>query len=1190
MDGKSSRPKTKSATFPRDKQRLIARYLPLVIAILVLASLVSAPAGAMYTKVGQAIPSPQTSSDPEGLSPAGMDSDWNVLYHAGTGQARFLSTFSGRSIPQPRQLSATATPEQAARSFLGGVGALFGLQDQAAELTLMGVSSDQARHSFVRFQQNYQGLPVMGGELIVQLDQAQNVRSVSGEVMPALQVETVPVVSAEAAEETAVDAIAKEYRLSHNEELAGKWLASPPELWVYQPDLLGAPGLREARLVWRTTVSAQTAGGAALPVRELVLVDAKWNSVALHFSQLDTALYREIYDNTGVSGVLPGAGLPVRVEGGAATGILDVDNAYDYTGFTYDFYHTQHARDSIDNRGMKLISTVHYCPSGGVCPYENAFWNGSQMVFGDGYASADDVVGHELTHGVTENESGLYYYMQSGAINEAFSDIWGEFIDQSYTNGLDTDAPAMRWLIGEDLPGGAIRDMKNPPAFNQPDRGLSSLYHCDTSDDGGVHINSGVIDKAAYLLTDGDTFNGITVNSIGMAKVAQIFYGVQAHMLTSAADFPDLATALVTTCDGLWGVNGITSADCQEVRNALAAVELDRLPACAYSEAPSCEAGSFSADFNGSAPGWSNVVGQWQVDANYLYTQGSDDLPVSIAYAANFTSFDLQATMRRTGNDDSGNGVLVRGMTNPLTDNNWYQGYLFEYARNGQFSVWRLDHGVRVSLLPWTYSAAINTGTSWNTLRVVAGGNTFKFYINNYLVWTGVDNTYSMGQIGFRMYKPSGSLGDLLEVDALDLDTGGVGTIPVDLFNDSLEDPTTGNWTWAGAWHYPQSNNAYSEDPHYATSGAYNFWGEDLSSASDHTIHMTRTVTLPAGKPIYMSFQHAYQFEGQTTHIDGGVVEYSRNEGPWTDAGPLFIANGYNGILSSSPGSPLIGRSAFTGLSYGMYSSRLNLTSLGGGAVRFRFRIGTDNTNGDRGWFIDDVSIYTCEAPVSQMFFPMISHGTSTATAFHSAFNGYDTSGWQVHSGAWTPTPITYAITGLTSGSATTSYTQDFKNFIFEARMKRFAKCTSCANRLLFRGVPLPLDAANDWYNTYAFQYTTDGLFSFYKRLVGGAWTPVVPWTSSTAILQGNSWNILKVKANGSRLDFYINGTWIWTGSDASLSSGRVGLGMFSSDGWDRLDVDWAQLYPIGLLPSFDPPGFAPQIAPLIGGSVNQAP
>ncbi len=151
--------------------------------------------------------------------------------------------------------------------------------------------------------------------------------------------------------------------------------------------------------------------------------------------------------------LLPGT--LVRPEGGAATSDVDTDNAYDLSGVAYDYFFTNHGRDSFDNLGGTIVSTVHYR-----LDYQNAFWNGEQLVYGDDYASADDVVGHELTHAVTERSANLLYYMQSGALNESFSDIFGETIDLE--DGLGDDSVGVRWLMGEDLPIDAIREHDGP--------------------------------------------------------------------------------------------------------------------------------------------------------------------------------------------------------------------------------------------------------------------------------------------------------------------------------------------------------------------------------------------------------------------------------------------------------------------------------------------------------------------------------------------------------------------------------------------------------------------------------------------------------------------------------------------------------------------------------------------------------
>ena len=145
-------------------------------------------------------------------------------------------------------------------------------------------------------------------------------------------------------------------------------------------------------------------------LREYIWVDALNSTVLLSFSQLTDAKSRQVYDATSTA-TLPGT--LKRSEGEAAIGDADVDNAYDFAGDTYDYFFATHGRDSFDGTGAAIIQTVDYCPSPGNCPYANAFWNGSQMVYGDGYASADDVVGHELVHAVTQNSADLFYYMES---------------------------------------------------------------------------------------------------------------------------------------------------------------------------------------------------------------------------------------------------------------------------------------------------------------------------------------------------------------------------------------------------------------------------------------------------------------------------------------------------------------------------------------------------------------------------------------------------------------------------------------------------------------------------------------------------------------------------------------------------------------------------------------------------------
>src|SRR4029079_19348039 len=171
-------------------------------------------------------------------------------------------------------------------------------------------------------------------------------------------------------------------------------------------------------------------------------------------------------------------------------------------------------------------------PAGGGCPYANAFWNGLQMYYGTGFAVADDVVGHEMTHAVTERTSNLIYWGQSGAMNESISDIMGEIVDHQNVTPSDSTQPTP-WSLGEDIPGfpNGIRNVQNPPAFNDPDRTGSALYvkeSCVSSvncynDEDGVHSNSGVGNKTFFLASQGGSFNGQSITGIdaGAANLAK---------------------------------------------------------------------------------------------------------------------------------------------------------------------------------------------------------------------------------------------------------------------------------------------------------------------------------------------------------------------------------------------------------------------------------------------------------------------------------------------------------------------------------------------------------------------------------------------------------------------------------------------------------------------------------------------
>ncbi len=287
---------------------------------------------------------------------------------------------------------------------------------------------------------------------------------------------------------------------------------------------------------------------------------------------------RIIYDaKNGTS--LPGT--IVRKEGDPATTDVAVNEAYDGSGATYDLFKNFYQRNSIDNNGMRLDSTVHYQKG-----YDNAFWDGEQMVYGDGdenlpvserlfnrFTIAIDVIGHELTHGVTQFEAKLVYSQQPGALNESMSDVFGSLVKQ-YTLGQTADQAD--WIIGAGLLTGnvngvGIRSMKEPgtayddPVLGKdPQPGHMKDYVNTVSDNGGVHINSGIPNRAFYA-------TAMEIGGNAWLKAGQIWYVTLRDKLTSSSKFQDCANLTYQTAADLFGAGSLEQ---QAVKNGWAAVGL----------------------------------------------------------------------------------------------------------------------------------------------------------------------------------------------------------------------------------------------------------------------------------------------------------------------------------------------------------------------------------------------------------------------------------------------------------------------------------------------------------------------------------------------------------------------------------------------------------------------------------------
>ncbi|MEU8586960.1 M4 family metallopeptidase [Streptomyces sp. NPDC048664] len=256
---------------------------------------------------------------------------------------------------------------------------------------------------------------------------------------------------------------------------------------------------------------------------------------------------RTVYD-AGHRQDLPGE--KVRGEGDEPGQDASVNRAYAGLGATFELYRTVYGRDSIDGRGLPLDASVHYDEN-----YDNAFWNGEQMVFGDGdnevfldFTIPVDVIGHELTHGVTQYTANLTYYGQSGALNESLSDVFGSLIKQY---GLGQSAADSDWLIGAGLlaprvTGTALRSMKEPgTAYDDdvlgkdPQPATMDGYVHTGQDNGGVHINSGIPNHAFYLVAT-------ELGGNAWERAGQIWYDVlTGGRLQPDADFAAFAKLTV---------------------------------------------------------------------------------------------------------------------------------------------------------------------------------------------------------------------------------------------------------------------------------------------------------------------------------------------------------------------------------------------------------------------------------------------------------------------------------------------------------------------------------------------------------------------------------------------------------------------------------------------------------------------
>jgi bacillolysin len=444
-------------------------------------------------------------------------------------------TFFMGAMPYEPSAAVRGNPFATAVEFLAQNKDLYQMQDPSRELSLVRTTSDALGQVHVRLAQQHNGVPVFGRSLYVHLDARGNVIGTNGHYVPGIAVESTAALSSGAASNLAVKAAGT----------AGATVQGQPQLVVYIDDA----GV--AHLTWLVDVVDMT-----VPSRTTYFMAARGGEVVHAIDLLETAKNREIYDagnQENIPGDLVGREGEVPREKSAKA-------AYQFSGAVYDYYASTHNRDSVDDQGLTLVSTVHFGEN-----YGNAFWDGQQMVYGDGdesvtqpYVFALDVDAHEMTHGVTQYTAALIYEGQSGALNESFSDVMAVAVERkNWQMGEDIWNPAtwptpyLRDFIDPSL--GGNYDPENPlESFGQPSKmsEYANLPSDRRSDNGGVHINSGISNHAAYLFAKAmDGNDGLSDQ--GLNPMAAIWYRTLTTYLTDSATFQDFGNGVLQAAKDL---------------------------------------------------------------------------------------------------------------------------------------------------------------------------------------------------------------------------------------------------------------------------------------------------------------------------------------------------------------------------------------------------------------------------------------------------------------------------------------------------------------------------------------------------------------------------------------------------------------------------------------------------------------
>jgi thermolysin len=545
---------------------------------------------------------------------------------------------------------------------------------------------DAAGYQHARVQQTLRGVRVLGGEAIVHLRQDGTPAGTTDHLYRNVKV---PSITPRIANTQAIASA------EANVNCPGCFRTDK------SADLVVLPQGEDFRLAYQVKLRRDDGRGMAMPV---VIVDAQSGAVISKYDNLQTATGPTLYDGT-VNLVTNGKYLEDATKrhavfdsskGGYERFKSDEDSwndkaanqAHFGTGKVLEYFKTVHGRDGIDGTGgpgtqsssdgslRLLTSRVHYGTR-----YANAFWNGREMTYGDGDGSMFgplmtlDICGHEITHGIVERTAGLIYQGESGALNESWADVFGTLVER-FVRGENANT----WLLGEDAytpgkAGDALRYMDEPTRAGHPDH-YSDRY-TGLGDNGGVHTNSGISNKAFYLVAKGGTHKkGGSMTGIGADAAAKIWYLALTSFMTERTNFAGARAATLQAAEEL---HGKTSAQYNAVKQAWDLVGVRDAPP-GPTNVELVENGTFESS---AAPWMLNGLAWWtdsgsnaHSGSGYVYMGGKDetvgsifadiDIPANAASAALTFALHVQSTETEGTKDrlivevmDPNGGVLL---------------------------------------------------------------------------------------------------------------------------------------------------------------------------------------------------------------------------------------------------------------------------------------------------------------------------------------------------------------------------------------------------------------------------------------------------------------------------------------------------------------------------------------------------